>query len=379
MQDTISVNDVRTKIMNLRKPIALITENISNEIGMCERHEKKIEEFNGDIEELEKELYTPALDIVSEPLAQPITVCSDPNCCEKKSIGSTTKIHYKSICHKPCYLDKNDGNIIGNAGLLDCRAFNEYKNYGEGRWFEPKMFIPDTKLQYNKEGLAFGVLCQRTKSENCLRCTHSYQVHLTINYETKIVTKQIRDENKFERIESSYCNIDRRQYQIEEIKAKVQEIKNELQFITECSAYFARFLMNNAITPFNDALEEYLKCCIANEEKGAGNTSAINGFKEMIESYNREKATIEKLYVETSGKNDLTSGEIDDKIEELFQLKHYGHVIKYHMELEAEGRQNTKIALEKNVKIETTNTTSFTAFFKETFSNFKFWWTKGQS
>lgn len=78
MQDTISINNVRAKIMNLRKPIALIAENIGKEIWLCEKHERTIKECDGDIKELEKELYTPALDIISEPLDQPITVC-----CEK--------------------------------------------------------------------------------------------------------------------------------------------------------------------------------------------------------------------------------------------------------------------------------------------------------
>lgn len=343
---------------------------------MCEKHEKKIEEFTGDIEELEKELYTPALDIISKPLAKPITVCSDPECCEKKSCGNTTKVHYKSICHKPCYLENSDGNIMGNSSLLDCRAFNKYNSVGEGDWYKPETFIPDHgPFNCNESGLVFGYKTERTKSESCFECTHSYQVHLTINYETKIETKQIRDENKYERIETSYFGIDIRQAQIQQIKEKVEEIKEELRFITECAAYFARFLMNNAITPFNDALEEYMKCCIANEAKGNADAVVIKGFEDMLEAYSREKATIEKLIHETSGKSDLSSDKIDQKIEQLFELKHYGPVIKHHMDLEAKGRRNTYVAFEKDVVIATTNTTTFTTFFKEIFSNFKFWWT----
>lgn len=58
VQDTISVNNVRTKIINMRKPIALITDTITKEIGVCGRPEKKIHEFTGDIKELEKEYST---------------------------------------------------------------------------------------------------------------------------------------------------------------------------------------------------------------------------------------------------------------------------------------------------------------------------------
>lgn len=358
--------------MNLRKPIAMITENIANEILMCEKHEKKIEEFTGDIEQLEKELYTPALDIISEPLGEPITVCSDPDCCEKKSVGNTTKVHYKSICHKPCYLKLSDGSIIGNTGLLDCRAFNKYEPVAgaKGRWYRRKTFNPDIgKLTFNKQGLAFGYDNIRTKSETCFHCSHSYQVHLRINYETKIETKQIRDESKFERIETSKQNIDRKQMQIDLIKAKVEEIKEELSFITVCSAYFARFLMKNAITPFNDALEEYIMYCIAIEKEENGDAGAVKELLDMLEAYNREKATIEKISEETSGESELTSDQIDGKIEQLFELKYYGHVIKHHMDLEAQGQLSTKVALERDVHMRTDNTTDS---FRQTFSAFQF-------
>ncbi|KAJ6635669.1 hypothetical protein Bhyg_14255 [Pseudolycoriella hygida] len=219
VRDTISINDMRTKILNLRKPTVLIAENIGNEIRACERHEKKIKEFTGDIEELEKELYTPALDIVSTQLEKPITVCSDPACCEKKLFNNTTKLHYKSICHKPCYLDNSDGNIIGNIALLDCNAFNKYK-INEGTWYDPKTFHPDNELKLNEEGLAYGYNAIRTKSEDCFKCSHSYQSHLTINYETKVVEKKLRDDNKYERIETTYSDIGRRQRQIELLKKK---------------------------------------------------------------------------------------------------------------------------------------------------------------
>lgn len=150
-------------------------------------------------------------------MEQPIAVCSDPDCCEKKSCDNTIKIHYKSVCHKPCYLEKSDGNIIGNSGLLDC--------HGQGNWYDHQDFAPDSeKLVCNKDGQAFGCKCVQTKSETCFQCSHSYQ-HLTINYETKTETKQIRKENNFERIETSYCDIDKILYQIEKIKAKVDKIK----------------------------------------------------------------------------------------------------------------------------------------------------------
>lgn len=361
---------MRTKIINLRRPIALITETISNEIALCERHEKKIREFTGDIKELEKELYTPALDIISEPLERPITVCSDPGCCEKKSVNNTSKVHYKSICHKPCYLENVDDSIIGNAGLLDCDAFNNYKYCGDEGWFDAKTFHPDSYLKINEQGLARGTPAERVKSERCFKCSHSYQVHLTINYETKIETKQVKDENKFERITTNQQAIEQRHAQINLIEQKVKEIKQELHYITECSAYFARFLLNNTITPFNDGLEDYIKCCIANERNGNNDTNIIKGFEGMLESYQREKQVIEEL--SRQGVSELTNDEIAEKIDQLLNLKHYGSCIKIHLDLEKQGQLATHLfCKEKDFRIQQGD--SIPLAFSKMFAKLKFW------
>ncbi|KAG4073074.1 hypothetical protein HA402_009493 [Bradysia odoriphaga] len=373
VQDTISINNIKSKIINLRKPIALIIENISKEIVLCQDHEKKINEFSGDIQELEKELYTPSLDIITEPLDGPITVCSDPECCEKRSFGNVSKVHYKSICHKPCYLKNSDGNIVGDVALLDCQAFNKYKRYGKGRMFDAKEFWPDNKLKCNKNGRMFGWDCVRTRSETCFECSHSYLVHLTINYETKVETKQIRDNNKQKRIEMNKQNIDAKQLQINKINEKVAQIKEELRFIMECSAYFAKFLMANAITPFNDALEEYIKCCIANERNRNGDAAVIDGLKAMLQSYAREKEEIEKLAEESSDVAELTSDEINAKIEQLVRLKHYGPIIKLHMDIEAQAQVKAATGFEKDISVGPEKMSGLAAFLSQFPSQLKFW------
>lgn len=372
VQDTISINNVKSKIINLRKPIALIVENISKEIILCQKHEKKIKEFSGDIEELEKELYIPSLDIMTDPLDRPITVCSDPDCCEKVSLGNTSKVHYKSICHKPCYLENSDGNIIGNAALLDCQAFNKYEQFGDGGWFAPGEFFPDSHIQLNEDGLAYAFYANRTKSETCFVCSHSFQTHLTINYETRVKTVQIRDDNKQKRIELNQQNICVRQTQINKIKSKVSELKEEQRFITECSAYFARFLLTNAITPFNGALEDYIKFCIANERKGNEDEAVIDALQDMLTSYGREKDEIKNLFEKSSDKVELTSNEINAKIEQLIGLKHYGSVIKRHLDLETQAQLNGVTVFEKNIQV-CTGKSGLAATLTNVFSKFKFW------
>jgi hypothetical protein len=60
---------------------------------------------------------------------------------------------------------------------------------------------------------------------------------------------------------------------------------------------FANFLKTNAITPYNDSFEEYLKHLIKKEKSlskhGSKNEEAINGLHQMLASYEKEKAILE--------------------------------------------------------------------------------------
>ncbi|CAG2166575.1 unnamed protein product [Oppiella nova] len=267
VMDTLSLNNAKQNILLLTKPLADIAKNISDNVKQCERHKKRIHEFTGDINDLEKELYIPSVDIETDPLEHPKTVCSDKDCCTQENINGTIKFHYKTDCHSPCYLDNSDGNIIGNQGLLDCLAFNEYEEIREPEWVVPTNVLPDQNITLNDEGKAFLRLVRRIKSETCNKCKHSYQSHLHINYETRLVNKQVRDETKYQRITTAQEASEAQQAQIMELEVKIKELTDENTIITKCMAKFACFLKNNALTPFNDAFEDYVNLLIANEKQ----------------------------------------------------------------------------------------------------------------
>ncbi|CAG2175934.1 unnamed protein product, partial [Oppiella nova] len=117
--DTLSLNDAKQNILLLTQPLADIANNISHNVKQCERHKQRIHEFTGDLTALEKELYIPSVDIETDPLDHPKTVCSDKNCCTQENINGNIKTHYTTSCHSPCYLTHSDGNIVGNNGLLE--------------------------------------------------------------------------------------------------------------------------------------------------------------------------------------------------------------------------------------------------------------------
>jgi len=130
VKETLSINNAKRNIHILTQPLADISKNIADFVKECELRKQKIKQFDGSIKDLERELYIPVVEIKSTPLDKPKTVCSDADCCDYENIDVDVKKIYRTTCHSPCYLDNDDYSIIGNTGLLDCKAFNEYIRTG---------------------------------------------------------------------------------------------------------------------------------------------------------------------------------------------------------------------------------------------------------
>ncbi|CAG2115502.1 unnamed protein product, partial [Medioppia subpectinata] len=124
VMDTLSLNNAKQIIQLLTKPLADITKNIADNVMQCELNKNEIKAYKGSIEDLHKKLYIPSVEIISVPLDRPKTICGVAECCEFTTIDGVIDINYLTECHSPCYLDFDDGNIVGNKGLLRCKAFN---------------------------------------------------------------------------------------------------------------------------------------------------------------------------------------------------------------------------------------------------------------
>lgn len=347
VEDTLSVNKARTSILLLCQPLGDIAKYIADNLKMLEDHKKKIFEWNGDIKELQKNLYTPTVEVTSVPLEHPRTVCGDDQCCDKINVKGTISLHYKTICHDRCYLESSDGNIIGNIGLLDCQAFNTYNPTTAPYWMDAKDYNPHPdfwKPETNEKGQVWVVLSNRKKSEYCDVCKHSYQVHLHIYSETKVVHKKVRDDAKYSKINNTQEAVEAQQAKIEELQANIRCLKAEEAKITEYCAKFAHFLRNNALTPFNDAFEEYLLHVISNEKSGVKlgieNQQTVESLEEMLNKYRIEKDILEKAMKQKGDFEKVTTKCIQDIIDELCSLKMCGSKIRNDYELQKD-RQGT--------------------------------------
>ena len=119
VQDTVSVNNVRTTINLLTKPMTEIKDIINENIKDTIKKKKEIDEFEGSIADLQAKLTTVVKKLHQTKLDKPRTVCDHQDCGEKHEI----RYIYKKWCHSPCYLSNADNHIAGNTGLLECDAF----------------------------------------------------------------------------------------------------------------------------------------------------------------------------------------------------------------------------------------------------------------
>ncbi|CAG2163202.1 unnamed protein product [Oppiella nova] len=331
VMETLSLNNAKQHIILLTQPLADIAKNISDNVYECERRKRKIYEFTDDINHLQKDLYIPSVDIESEPLDQPKIVCGDKKCCTQENINGNIKTHFKTNCHSPCYLTYSDGNILGNKGLLDCKASNKYERTGPDRWDYPKNMVPDTNIELNKDGKMLLHTVSTTKSDKCFGCGHSFQTHLHINFETKIVKKQVRDESKYKRITTVKEMTLAQDEQIKKLEITIEELSKENHIITKAMAKFASFIKNNALTPSNDVFEDYVKFIIKNEEQagnfdGSSSRVTIDKLTQMLKQYEYDKVILDAM--KKSDHGSIWVEDIEQIIKQLCGLKWNGKAIK---------------------------------------------------
>jgi hypothetical protein len=157
--------------------------------------------------------------------------------------------------------------------------------------------------------------------------------------------RQIRDETKYKRITNAKEAAAAQQEKIKELKDRIAELRNERDKITKCTAIFACFLSNNALTPFNDAFEDYLQHLISNEKSdislGTDNQQTVNSLNRMLEAYKEEKRILEEAMKGGGSKAiaDISSKSIEVNIDQLCNLKIYGPTIKKHLEMQKKSQE----------------------------------------
>ncbi|XP_030751830.1 uncharacterized protein LOC115879258 [Sitophilus oryzae] len=311
---TTSINRARNMILKLAQPMADIVQLIGDNIYKLEQHTKELSMDNQTLDELKNKLYMPVVDIKTKKLDQPVTVCTSAKCSELYKVADKNKYHYKQRCHNPCYLHNVPVEIVGDPKLANCAAMN---------------------------GIGM-----------CKECGCRYNMHMHIKYETETFDSRIVDKNVATNITSKEDAQKQRQKIIKELKQKKEEMEQEHKYILQCSAYFAHFLRQNAITPINDSLKEYVQYLITREESLGpdAHQGTLSYLKNLLAEYEEEKKILDEAMhtqLDSTIANKVTAGEIENKIEKLFKLKHAGPKIE---ELYKYFKDGTKVEHKQTVR-----------------------------
>ncbi|CAG8469143.1 12020_t:CDS:1 [Ambispora leptoticha] len=231
IKETLSLNESRNIVIILAKPLAQTTQNIETNIKLIKEHQTEIKNTNETMEQLQKKLHIPQADLEPEGLPFPRTVCTSNGCVKSIQIEQLNiyKTDYITHCHSHCYLSDVTTDLVNNVALKECVTINS--------------------------------------SGYCNHCGCHWSKHMHIRYENKTVMKNFLDPKINKQIYENKTDQERKQAMLEQCEARRQQLEKEKEKIEEINLKFARFLRENAITPFNDAYVDYLELFIAEEKR----------------------------------------------------------------------------------------------------------------
>ncbi|TKA78719.1 hypothetical protein B0A55_04535 [Friedmanniomyces simplex] len=291
VKNTISLNGARQLIVELTKPLAEISQLINTNIQLSEDQVEALKDTRIKGDELRNMLHVQKVQMNSEPLSMPRTVCGDTACLEVRDDGkgqNTMVIIYKQHCHPACYLDDVQVDVMAHPGLIGCAAFSG--NY-------------------------------------CMNCRHHWQQHLHILYELHEETVTVIDSGIQQQLANHADDVTLKQTAIAQLEERVSEYRQEREIIRDAAAKFCVFLKNNSLAPYNDALIAYLDFLIKEEQakvQAGGNDIRLLS---LTQERHKHQEAIEVITRNMDSKavwNDLSEGGVDRMVQGLYNLKHFG-------------------------------------------------------
>lgn len=292
VKNTMSLNGARQVISELTKPLADISQVINTNIQIMEDEVEmlKDERLKGD--QLRSRLHVQKVQMNTEQLDRPRTVCAHRNCIDIQDDGkgqNNKVIVYKSHCHPVCYLEGIGHDQLAHPGLIHCAAFSGQMN--------------------------------------CSLCSHHWQEHLHVIYELVPETVTVIDSAIERQISAHADDITLKQTAILTRKKLVEEFKQEQRTIREAAAKFCIFLKKNSLVPYNDALIAYLDFLIKEEQvkvQAGGNDKRLLSLTEERYKHKEAIALITQHMNSNAGAVDLSEGAVDRMVRGLYNLKHFG-------------------------------------------------------
>lgn len=255
-------------------------------------------------DDLRKRLWLNRVQYQAVKLPEPRTVCKNPACFEVKDDGTGEQrvvTIFKTHCHAECYLSGVDVDQVAHPGLIDCAAFGG--------------------------------------KDSCYKCSHHWQEHLHVLYELKEAKVIIEDKTIRQELSSLKTDTQVREAGIKRLECTIAEYQQEQDKLRKAAAYFCLFLKTHCITPYNDATLAYLDMLVKDEQSkiaaaqqngisAAGNERTLAGLEADRKRHQELVKTMTENMMTNPGNLTLTETEVDSKIQELYQLKHFGNQLK---------------------------------------------------
>jgi GTPase SAR1 family protein len=292
VKNTMSLNGARQLISELTKPLAEISQIINSNIQLVEDQVQGLKDTRLKGDQLRNSLHVQKVQMNSEKLSMPRTVCAHGDCIEVRDDGkgqNTMVIIYKSHCHPVCYLNDVSCDQMAHPGLIHCAAFNG--------------------------------------SNTCLNCSHQWQQHLHVLYELHEEIVTVIDGGIQQQLNNHADDITLKQTAIAQHEKRVEEYKTEREIIRETAAKFCVFLKNNSLAPYNDALIAYLDFLIKEEQakvQAGGNNKRLLSLTEERHKHQEAIEIITKHMNSSASWNELSEGGVDRMVQRLYKLKHFG-------------------------------------------------------
>ena len=274
VKNTLSINDVRQMIVGLTRPLVDITVDIRRTVDAIDDCRQKLLWSNSSRERMVQNLYIPTFEIKTVLLKSPLTVCTSQNCMRPVVEGHLRRISYQ--CSRKCRPSRTSGPFLSH----------------------PK--------------------------QNCSQCGCLASIHKGITYEThSIETKAMNIGICLQMIDEE-ASIKLFEEHLQKLGIRRSEMKAELKQITATSIEFARFLIANAIVPYNNAMSEYLKFYIRNQ---CGQPETVKRLENILHQHDKEIEVFEFGRENAVGKSPSPQN-IKALIESLYSMRHVGETIK---------------------------------------------------
>lgn len=239
-------------------------------------------------------------DIKTIPLDYPRTVCSNIKCIKLSTARDKQTVEYATVCHRRCKLVGVIADTYGHPLLMKCVALRE------------------------------------SSGTQCRSCQHPYNDHLHIYYESVQIFVEVENQSIKDAYDKGLSAAQTKQNMISDRKAQIAELEEEHKEIERASVQFACFLKCNAITPYNDGMEQYLNYLIREEKDKVaenGNPQVLERLECSLRSYTEERKILEdEMKKGETNVNVLNPTDIEKLVNKLKNLKACGAFLKEALE-----------------------------------------------